>query len=162
MSLSDYFRAEAQWRRGRADEFPEDERNEQSAVALESLAEYVEREDAAQFVGALEPYLFEGVDLGGEEVRRVVSRYGFGYNATTPVMHAAFLEELAVLCAVDAYELVRETGDEDPSGTLFDFELDAAREGVFLPSRYFELRARKAEGELAEVVAAYRADHEGS
>ena len=40
-SLQDNFRAQARWRREKAEEYPDDERNAQSAAALESLAEYV-------------------------------------------------------------------------------------------------------------------------
>jgi len=161
MSLSDYFRAQARWRREKADEYPDDERNAQSAAALDSLAKYVEQEDAAPLVAALQPYWIAddssrgyavpGGDgfvssLGGEEAARAVSRYGFGY-AATPQHHVAFLEKLVALVGLDAYNALRDEGEdgEDYSGELHPFEVDAARNGVHLPMAYFERRERMTE-----------------
>ncbi len=158
MSLSDYFRSQAEWRRQKAEEYPEDERNAQSADALDSLADYVAPDEHGQYeagsvLTVLEPHLFEGVSLGGEETGRVVSRYGFGYVVTTQ-HHAKLLEELATLCMIDAYEFSCEHGD-DPTETLLDFELAAATDGVHLPSAYFERRRGSTEDELAHAVAGY-------
>jgi hypothetical protein len=41
-SISDYFRAQAGWRDGKAEEYPADERNARSAAALRSLADYID------------------------------------------------------------------------------------------------------------------------
>ena len=159
MSLSDYFRSQADWRRQKAEQYPEDERNAQSAEALESLADYVEGDEpSSQLIAGLGEHLLEGVTLGGEETQREVARYGFGHRVTA-LHHAEFLDELTTLCLVDAYEFAREHGD-DPTGTLFGFEVDAAREDVMLPRRYFELRTRTHEHQLETAVASYRGENE--
>jgi hypothetical protein len=65
---------------------------------------------------------------------------------------------LAALCVSDAYEFVREqTADDDWTESLWPFEVDAARAGVFLPLRYFERRARSTEAELEEAIQSYTA-----
>lgn len=154
-SLSDYFRTQAEWRGGRAAAYPEDERNAQSAAALDSLAEYVESDEGV-FASSLAPHLFESFMLGGEETQRVVSRYGFGYQVST-LHHIEFLGELAVTCLEDAYEYARQH-DCDPTGTLHGFEVQAACDDVFLPRSYFERRSGSTEAELEEAVAAYRVE----
>jgi hypothetical protein len=159
MSLSNYFRSQADWRRQKAEEYPEDERNVQSADALESLADYVERDErgdckAGRIIDALEPHLFEEFSFGGEETGREASRYGFGYKTTSPLQHEEFLEELATLCMVDAYQFASEHG-VDPSETLLGFEIDAARAGVALPHYYFRRRPRSTEWELEQAVREY-------
>jgi len=157
--LSDYFRSQAEWREAKADEYPDDERNAQSASALRSLAEFVQRdEDGWHYVDALEPHLFEQFSLGGEQTAREVSRYGFGYRVTNS-QHEEFLEELAALCVSDAYETVRDKADDDDwTGSLLPFELDAARAGVALPLRYFQRRGGSTEAELEEAVTSYSTD----
>jgi hypothetical protein len=152
MSLSDVFRNTARWRELKAEEYPEDERNAQSAAALHSLAEYVAHEDAADLVAALEPFVYDGPSLGGEQTSRVVSRYGYGYNAATTMQHREFLEELRVRCLEDAYE-VAHVCFEDPTGELHEFEADAAAAGVFIPSSYWERRSRMTEAECAESIS---------
>jgi hypothetical protein len=158
--LSEYFRSQAGWRRVKAEEYPEDERNPQSAAALDSLAEYVEDEaEAGSVLTRLEPHLFEGPTLGGEKTNREVARYGFGYEVRR-AHHEEFLEELTVTCIQDAYEFVREHAD-DPTETLFEFEIDAAREGVYLPEYYWRRRSHSVEYELEEAVGSYR-ENEGA
>ncbi len=157
MSLSDYFRSQADWRQRKAEEYPDDARNAQSAAALYSLAEYVEPDERgdheAEGVDALLPHLFEGFSLGGEEAHRAVSRYGFGYTATAPTQHIEFLEGLQVSCMEDAYEFARDAGEgDDPTETLWPCELEAARRGVFLPTLYFERRRNSTEAECEEWV----------
>ena len=158
--LNDYFRAQAEWRRHRAEEYPDDARNARSAEALESLAEYVESGEIDRLVEkGLTPHLFEEISLGGEETHRAVARYGFDYPVTgaDPTQHVEFLERLQVLCMVDAYEFVRDRrSDDDPTGTLYGFELDAAREGVYLWEDYFERRSGSTEHELEGVVEGHR------
>ncbi|MEK6271479.1 MAG: hypothetical protein AABM42_02375 [Actinomycetota bacterium] len=153
-SLSDYFRSQADWRRQKAEEYQEDKRNEQSARALEDLAEYVEHPDAEGEAEALEQHLFE-FSLGGEDTARSVVRYGYGYPVSVS-SHIEFLEELVTLCLADAYESAREHED-DPTGTLLDFELDAARADVNLPPYYWQGRKGSLERELEEAVSEYRA-----
>lgn len=65
-ALGDYIRQQAQWRREKAQEFPDDPRNEQSAKALDSLAEYAESDDARE-IAALAPH-FDGGDGGDDAV----------------------------------------------------------------------------------------------
>jgi len=158
--LSSYFRAQADWRRAKADEYPDDERNAQSAEALESLAGYVESEEgelaAARQLAAIQPHLFEGFTLGGEETQRAVVRYGYGYRAVSPTQHDEFLEDLAVTCLDDAYRFAGDH-DDDPTETLYEFEIEAAQAGVMLPRRYFDRRSHSTEVELEEAVASYRA-----
>lgn len=40
--LTTYLRSQAEWRDHKAFEYPDDQRNEQSACALRSLADYIE------------------------------------------------------------------------------------------------------------------------
>lgn len=156
---NDYFRAQADWRRQKAGEYPDDARNARSAEALDSLAEYVESGEADRLVEGLTPHLFVGMSLGGEETHRAVVRYGFDYpvNAdANPTQHVEFLEGLQVLCMIDAYQYAAD--GNDPTGELYGFEVDAARDGVHLPHTYFERRSGSMEHELEGVVADYRHD----
>ncbi len=154
--LSDYLRSKAAWRRSQEKDYPNDERNERSAMAIDSLADYADGPDVSQAaVDRLGLHLFDGETLGRERTTKAVSRYGWGTHITTD-HHAAFLEELAVLCEFDAYEHAMKHG-EDPSGTLAAFELDAAKDGVVLPRRYFEIRQDATEAELKKAVEGHRA-----
>jgi hypothetical protein len=144
LSLSGYFRYEADECRRKAQE---DEGYVHSAANLDSLADYVENE-GARWAAVLEPFLLDEM-LGGYETGEAVQRYGYpAYRSTSPAQHEDFLEELAVLCVWDTYYLIYEFAnrypvqERDPTGSLYDFELDAADEGVWLPRRYFERRAR--------------------
>ena len=155
--LSDYLRSKAEWRRRQEKEYPNDERHERSAMALESLADYVDGPDVSQTaVERLGPHLFDEQTLGGERTDHAVSKYGMGTHITTD-HHAAFLAELAVLCDFDAYEHATDHG-EDPSGTLAAFELKAAKDRVVLPRRYFEIRQYAAQDELEKAVEGHRAN----
>ena len=157
--LSDYLRSKAEWRRRQEKDFPNDDRNERSAAAVESLADYVEGPDAsAAALERLGPHLFDDDTLGGGRALRAVSRYGYGTIITTD-HHAAFLDELAVLCTLDAYNHAIEHG-EDPTHTLTDFELEAAGAGVTLPRRYFEIRLHASEEELRAAVKGHRSPPE--
>ncbi len=162
-SLPEFFRSQSWWRSDVADRYPDDPRNLQAAAALDSLAEYVELDedddpDAERVTRTLTPFLRDGSTLGGDTVAREVSRYGYGYNVGAS-QHQEFLEELVGLCFEDAYESAQDTGD-DWSGMLAPFELQAARDGVVLPSRYWQVRGRgqQTESELEEAVASYRGD----
>jgi hypothetical protein len=48
--------------------------------------------------------------------------------------------------------------EEDWTFELFDFEVAAARDHVFLPERYFRRRGHQTEDELERAVAEYRLD----
>lgn len=146
--LADCFRAQAQWRRRKAEEYQEDRRNEQSAAALLSLADFVEEgADDLEHAVALGRHLAtDGSSLGGERAQRAISRYGYGHGVTAG-SHAAFLEELLALCLWDAYEYVAENDeDDDPTGSLYDFEIEAALDGVVLDNGYW---TRRAQGDMA-------------
>lgn len=153
--LSDYLRSKAEWRRRQKKEYPMDDRSERSAAAIESLADYVDGPEApAIALGRLVPHLVDDETLGGDRTWRAVARYGWGTIITTD-HHAAFLDELAVLCELDAYNHAVEEG-EDRTSTLAEFELEAAREGVSLPRRYFEIRLHAPEEELRQAVERHR------
>ena len=157
-ALGRYFRNQANWRRSKAAAYPDDSRNAQSAQALESLADYIDSVEGtghSPSVDALADQLSDGVSLGGQETQRAVTGYGFGYDATSSMQHEEFVDGLLVKCAEDSYELVREIGGSQTSDILFPFEVDAARRGVRLPPRYFELRAGSTEEELKRAIAEY-------
>lgn len=155
-TLAEYFRAQAEWREQKASEYPDDQRNAQSAAALRSLAEFVETDErAAESVKALEPFEYDtGVFQGGEQVNREVARYGYGY-AVTDGTHEEVLRELVVLCLAEAYEFVAEHGD-DPSGELDDFEIEAAKDGIALDIRYWQRRPKLTEHEAEQWVCEAR------
>jgi len=153
--LSDYLRSKAEWRRRQEKEFPNDHRNEDSAAALDALAEYVDGLDPSDTaVTRLEPHQFDGDTLGGDRTWRAVARYGYG-NIIHDDHHPAFLGELAVLCELDAYTYALEHG-EDRTHTLDALELEAARDGVTLPRRYFEIRLGSTQPELEKAVEGHR------
>ena len=160
--LSDYLRSKAEWRRRQEKDYPMDHRNERSAMALESLADYVDGPDVSRSaVERLGPHFADAETLGGERTERAVSKYGWGTHITTD-HHAAFLDELAVLCECDAYEHALANGD-DPTGTFADFELEAAKDGVKLPRRYFEIRQFAEQDELKQALDGHRANpHKGT
>jgi len=152
-ALAEYFRGQAAWRHLKAEEYREDDRNRQSAEALESLAEYVIHEDAEHLVRPLEPFLDEHFTLAGEQAAREVSRYGFGYRVGDG-QHEAFLEELWTVCMADAYDYATEHG-EDTYGVLIPAEVEAARNDVFIPDRHWERRRNWSESEIEEAIAEY-------
>jgi hypothetical protein len=162
--LADYFCAQADWRDRKAAQYPEDERNVQSAAALRSLAEYVEPIDSREaespagkrilsFVHELEAHLHEGMILGGERARREVTRYGYGHPVGS---HEQFLEDLLLLCIEDAYDHAVEHGD-DPTDALHLFELKAARDGIYIQRGYWRRRARSTVAEREKWVREARA-----
>jgi hypothetical protein len=87
------------------------------------------------------------------QTQRAVSRYGYGYRVTTS-SHEEFLADVAALCLADAYGYAAEH-DDDPTETLYPFELDAAKAGVALPDYYFKRRAGWLEHEAEQAVAEY-------
>lgn len=153
--LSDYLRSMAEWRRRQEKQYPNDKRNQKSADALQSLADYVEGPDVSQeSLERLRPHQHDAEALGGDRARRAVERYGY-LNIIVEDHHRAFLDELGALAELDAYELAMGRG-EDPTGTLKDFELDAAKEGLALPIRYFETRQDSSEEEMKEAIERHR------
>lgn len=148
--LAVYFREQAEWREGKAQEHPEDERNAQSAEALRSLAEFVDSDthEAASSLRTLELFEYDtGVFSPPQPVQRAVSRYGFDYPVTEWT-HRDFLAEIVLLIIESLYEENAREHGEDPTGLLHDFELEAAREGVILGPQYFRRRERSAVVEL--------------
>jgi hypothetical protein len=153
--LSDYLRSMAEWRRRQEKQYPNDRRNQKSAAALESLADYVDGPDVSQeALERLRPHQHDAQTLGGDRARRVVERYGY-LNIIVEDHHRAFLDELGALAELDAYELAMGNG-EDPTGTLRDFELEAAKEGLALPIRYFETRRGASEEEMKAAIERHR------
>src|SRR5262249_44538719 len=119
-AITEYLRAQAALRDTEAERHAYDDRHAQSAVALRSLADYVESGDAEEVVSALEPHL-SGSGLGGRRTARAVTRYGYGHQVTLSE-HEKLLGELAQLCLQDAYERTCEVGEDD-TGTLLSFEV---------------------------------------
>ena len=153
--LSDYLRSIAEWRRRQKKEYPNDRRNEKSADALESLADFVEGPDVSQeALERLRPHQRDAETLGGDRARRAVERYGY-LNIIVEDHHRAFLDEVGALAELDAYELALGNG-EDPTGTLKDFELEAAKDGLALPIRYFETRKGASDEELKDALDRHR------
>lgn len=155
--LSDYLRSRAQWRRRQKPEYPMDRRNEKSADALESFADFVDGPDApSEAIDRLKPHLLDEETLGGEKAQRAVLRHGYG-TAATAAHHLGLLDELGALCELDAYEYAREHG-EDRSHTLVAFELEAAKGGATLPLQYFQRRPSSTQSELKSAVEGYAAE----
>lgn len=153
--LSDYLRSMAEWRRRQDKQYPNDRRNDKSAAALESLADFVDGPDVSkEALERLRPHQPDAETLGGDRARRAVERYGY-LNIIIEDHHRAFLDELGALAELDAYEIALGNG-EDPTGTLKDFELDAAKEGLALPIRYFEVRKDASDDELRESLDRHR------
>jgi hypothetical protein len=130
--LSSYIRSQAAWRREKAEQYPEDERNARSEAALEDLASYVaELEQAgdprARYLA--EYHQPEGAEtpIGGEETRRQLSRWGFHRSTITWEQQDEFVTELCALAAQDAFEWIRDTRDdftaEDVAGLVEQYGL---------------------------------------
>ncbi len=162
-----HLQSQASWRGLKAEEYPDDARSEQSARALYSLVEYIESGEAESrdksTLPMLEQHAPDGV-VGGERAERTVSRYGFGYEVGL-THHEEFLRDLLVACFEDAYEFVREHREDwrdddsaEYTNTLEWFEVEAAKDNIEIPGRYWELRAagRQTERQLREYVDSCR------
>jgi hypothetical protein len=115
--LSSYIRFQAAWRREKAQQYPEDERNTRSADALGGLAQYVAELEAAGDPRAryLAQYHHpEGAEtpIGGEETGRRLSRWGFHRSRITREQEDEFVSELCAVAAQDAFEWIRDTRDD--------------------------------------------------
>jgi len=111
--IADYFQGQSDWRSQKAEEYPDDHRNEANAYALAELAEFVRQApENHPVIAAVADYGVYGDVFGaGEESGYMVSRYGFGH--WTEDDHAGFLSELAKVlrrerAEVDLEEAVRE------------------------------------------------------
>jgi hypothetical protein len=145
--LYEYLENVAAWRQGKAAAYSDDHRNARSVAALMSLGEYVHADASDAVIASLE-HFEPDVFIPGEEADRIVARYGFDYFVCDAT-HEEMLNELIVLCLMDRYQSISEgASDRDASGTLFDFEIKAARDGVELGRYYFERRAGSMPHEL--------------
>ncbi len=181
MSLSDYIRSQAEWRRYKAHEYPDDKRNVRSAAALEALADYYDDESNDLDVWArqtLNHYAEvheagTGVPSAGEHVARAVARYGFdGSTVLRDVHHMDFLGELVTDAELDTYELVEAgTPDDDRSDEhledlaehygLNPWEVRAALDGLTADRRYFERRGRMVQHEQEAWLDEIREEENG-
>ena len=79
--LAAYLRQEAQWRDGKAVDYPDDPRNARSAETLRALADHGDGlpEDDADFraLEAIQERYALGVFAPGEEAERLISKLGF-------------------------------------------------------------------------------------
>lgn len=111
MLLATYLREQAEWREGKAVEYPEDLRNAGCAAALRSLADYIEREGAAHPAVLALDAMQSDYELDrfvpGEDGRRLISRFGF--DQANPNFDA-FLDDLAV--AEMQYRIENGLGDQ--------------------------------------------------
>jgi hypothetical protein len=155
-SISNYLRGQADWRSQKAFQY-EDGRNLRSATALEALADYVSDGHADDLVAILAPHTWEGDNLGGEQTKRLTSRYGFDYAVTSDLQHREMLFDLWISAMQDAYEHAADHG-EDWTETLYPCEVEAAVacDPLHLPDKYLEHRFKATEDEACELLASYR------
>lgn len=163
--LSQYIRRAAQWRDEKAEVFPDDPGNVESAEALRALADFYEtiEDDPGgehfDLVGELEEHIPDGPSkkIGGVRAERALTRYGYGYRVVSEASQIAFLTDLLVACMEDAYDHARHY-DEDPTGTLSRVERGAAKFDLALPPDYWRRRRETREDELeAEIDALIQA-----
>ena len=100
--LAEHLRDQARWREEKTAEHADDERNSQSATALNRLADYVENapegHPALVALDAMQSEYELDVFAPGEEGGRMISRYGFDFEPEAD----EFLDQLA---AAEAREL---------------------------------------------------------
>lgn len=131
----------ARWRETKAAEYPDDERNAHSAVALHGAAQYVRTADASKSHGLIgltrlvEAAHQSGVDLlqpafasaplPGLESQRTASRFGFDNAPGTPdaMDHEEFLSELARAIRRDLHERLFELDKDSPLAKLLNAEM---------------------------------------
>ena len=171
--FTDYLRSQADRRREKAEKHPEDARNyAQSARALDALAEHVDTKPGDFHAHALEvlerQIRGEGTPSATREVGRAVARFGFGSPVGHPAQNIDFIDELAVLAVMDAYEAVasgrseHDRSDEHPTDrkghALKQWEVEATLDGVTLDRGYFDQRGTMTEAEQRERLSALRAE----
>lgn len=166
--LTEYVRAQADWRRKKADEFPDDERNLRSAEALESLADFIEHGSEEDFheselkhptLPIMDEYLRYCHGEPDEFVKHLLSRHG--YERPLPsdwrqaYQHSGVLNDCVVHALVDAHNAMRESGDED-TDLFTSEEVAAAREDVELDRDYWDRRGFMTEQEQESWIDACR------
>jgi hypothetical protein len=107
VGVADCFRMTALWRDKKAEEYPDDPRNAQSAAALRELAEYVESisdDPRVRFLAAQRQHSADGITVG-VAAQNLIARFGFDGPR---VRYEAFLSELCIQVAYDVLELVTE------------------------------------------------------
>ncbi len=81
--LAAYFASQAEWREHKAEEYPDDTRNERSAAGLRALAEHVQglpaRDERLVLLAVLDPLPVDDIApfTPGEEGARLASRFRF-------------------------------------------------------------------------------------
>jgi hypothetical protein len=130
----------ARWRETKAAEYPDDERNERSAIALHSASQYVRTVDPSKSHGLvrvariveaahqsgidlLQPH-FASAPLPGVESQRVASRLGFDNHpgALDAMEHEEFLSDLAHAMIRDLHERLFELEKDSPLAKLLRAE----------------------------------------
>jgi hypothetical protein len=83
-AFADFLREQAEWRRARADEWPEDPRNRRSSEALNELASWVmtlpNDDERLQHIADCFPEEPPFLPVG-DDVARFAARYGFSFPA---------------------------------------------------------------------------------
>ncbi|MBA3366038.1 MAG: hypothetical protein H0U03_09690 [Actinobacteria bacterium] len=86
--LAEYVSGQAGWRADKADQYPEDDRNQRSADALWALAEHVERlpddDPNLQALAALHEPWHTDVFISSEETGYMLLRFGFDSGHPLP------------------------------------------------------------------------------
>ncbi len=119
----DRIREAAEWRDGKAAEYPDDARNAQSAAALRGLADHVERiPDDPRVIWLAAQIQDSGAGFGGDATR-TLSRFGFDVPASLDgAACERFLGELCVQAAHDALQLVAD-GTLSPSEAVEQYRV---------------------------------------
>jgi len=136
-ALADFFDAQARWREGRAEEYPDDTRNAISAVALTDLAQYVRNlpdfDSRLQALAGVAQFVMPtDVLMPGEEATRIASRHGF-YRPTDPDWRAEsesdLLDRFVTACqhassTFDDEQLEEAATSEGALDALAEFDAD--------------------------------------
>jgi hypothetical protein len=85
---------------------------------LKDLADWVEPggqgyQEFGGLVAVVDQHLLAPVHPRGEEAKRVIVRYGFGYEVSRWT-HEEFMSDLWIVCMSDVYEFAREYEDDRP------------------------------------------------
>jgi len=134
----------ARWREAKAGEYPDDERNRHSALALHGVAQYVRTIDQSKSHGLMRVTriveaahqsgldllapTFASAPLPGFESQRVTSRFGFDNLPGAPgvMAHEEFLSEFASAILRDLRERQFELEKDSPLAKLLRAEIAAA------------------------------------